>query len=117
MLKERIFSKSITLDNFKIASLKDLGGSKRPKGRPFKKEAELIAQVFYTPRGFSCGVEHFSPIDVWSGEQFCRIEGVNEESPEGDLNEKYFDTKLAAMHFITKRLKRLGWDPMDSWSN
>jgi hypothetical protein len=118
MFKERIFRKTINIDNFRLVPKEALAAAgSSNKGKVLKKDAELIAQVYYTPQGFSCEIEHFNPIDTWSVEQFCRIEGIDEESPEGDLVEKYFDTKLAAMHFITRRLKRLGWDPLDNWHN
>ena len=115
MFKERIFRKSITVENFRLVPKEALTAGSSNKGKALKKDAELIAQVYYTPRGFACEIEHFNPLDTWNVEQFCRIEGINEETPEGDLAEKYFDTKLASMHFITRRLKKLGWDPLDNW--
>lgn len=118
MLKERIFRKTVAIENFRLVKDNEINeAGKTIKGKVFKTDAELVAQVYYTPRGYSCEIEYFSPIDAWNSELFCRIEGINEESPEGDLPEKYFETKLAAMHFITRRLKRLGWDPLDGWHN
>ena len=87
------------------------------KGKIVKKDAGLIVQTFYTPRGFCCEVALLSPVDVWDSEQYCRIEGVGEKTPEGDLLDHTFDTMLAAMHFITRRLKKLGWEPLDAWSD
>jgi len=116
MIKERIFRKKLAIDNFRLITEKEFqAAGKSCKGKQLKQDAELIAQVFYTPRGYCCEIEHFSPLDIWSSEQFCRIEAISDSSPEGDLIENYFDTKLAAMHFITRRLKRLGWEPLDNW--
>jgi hypothetical protein len=117
MFKERIFRKKVTVSNFKIATAAHLEQpNKKIRGKNYKTEAEIVAQVFYTPRGFCCEVELFSPLDTWDTEQYCRIEGINEESPEGDLLDKNFDTILAAQHFVTRRLKRLGWEPLGDWS-
>ena len=118
MFKIRSFRKNIIIQNFKIASAANLDQiEKKIKGKNFKTEAEIVAQVFYTPRGFCCEIEVFSPLDTWDAEQYCRIEGINEDSPEGALLDKNFDTILAAQHFITRRLKRLGWEPEGDWSS
>jgi len=116
MFKERIFRKKITIQNFKLIDTDNMNYvEKTNKGKLFKKDSELVAQVFYTPKGYVCEVEQFTPLDTWDSEQYCKIEGVSDESPEGDLLDKNFDTLLAAMHFITRRLKRLGWEPLDGW--
>jgi hypothetical protein len=117
MIKERIFRKKIIVDNFLLLTKEEIAEDSLDKAKPLKKEAELVAQIHYTPRGYFCEVEQFSPMDVWNEDLFCKIEGINDGSPEGDLSEKFFDTKLASMHFITRRLKRLGWDPLDGWHN
>jgi hypothetical protein len=115
MLKERIFRKDLKVKNVKIVSKEDLQKEDLQSGKTLKQEAELIAQVFYTPRGYSCELIYCSPVDTWDFDLFCRIEGISEEIPEGDLTEKHFDTTMAAMHFITRRLNRLGWDSLGKW--
>ena len=115
MFKERVFQKNITIQNFKLLPPSDLSNAGKKKGVSIYKEAELVVQVFYTPKGFCCEVGHVVPLDVWDSEQYCRIEGVSDKTPEGDLLDHTFDTLLAAMHFITRRLKKLGWQPLDVW--
>lgn len=118
MFKERLFKKDITIQNFRLLDPADFSTTKTTTaGKPLKIESGLIAQVYYTPRGYSCEVDPINPLDVWDAEHYCRVEGINEKSPDGDLQDYYFDTMLAAMHFITRRLKKLGWDPIDSWSD
>jgi hypothetical protein len=117
MFKERIFRKSLTIQNFRILNPSEFDQIQEKKGKCLKQDAELVVQVFYSPRGYCCEIEQLSPIDTWDAEQYCRIEGINEENPEGDLLDHNFDTILAAMHFITRRLKKLGWDPLDAWSD
>ncbi len=49
MFKERIFRKDIPIDNFRTISKEDLlNAGKTAKGKTERKEAELIAQVYYT---------------------------------------------------------------------
>lgn len=117
MFKERVFQKSLTVQNFRLLASSDLEQSGKKKGRALKKDAGLVAQVFYTPRGFCCELEPLSPVDVWDSEHYCRIEGITEKTPDGDLSDHSFDTMLAAMHFITRRLKKLGWEPLDTWTD
>jgi len=116
MFKERVFQKRLTIQNFRSIESSDLSqAGKNKKGKLIKKDAGLLAQVFYSPRGFCCELDQLSPIDVWDSEQYCRIEGISDKTPEGDLLDHTFDTMLAAMHFITRRLKKLGWEPLDTW--
>lgn len=117
MFKERIFKKNLTIQNFKVLNPSNFDQIGEKKGKSLKRDAEIVVQVFYTPRGFCCEVDPLSPIDIWDLEQYCRIEGINEENPGGDLLDYNFDTILAAMHFITRRLKKLGWEPLDAWSD
>lgn len=116
MIKERTFVKKLTIDNFKelkAANLHQAG--KGNAGKTIKETATIVAEAFYTPKGFRCEVLMHSPIYAWDFDHACRIEGIGVATPDGDLVDKNFETILAAMHFITRRLRRLGWEPVNAW--
>lgn len=116
MPKERVFQKSLTISNFK--SLKnDLlpTAGKRGAGKAVKSNAQVIAEVYYTPKGYRSEIHFISPVEVWDEQQASKLLGIDDKFPEGDLFDSNFDTILAAMHFITRRLKRLGWSPVSKW--
>lgn len=114
MTKERTFQKKLSIDNFKETSNLSQAG-KSNCGKSVKELASVITEVFYTPKGFRCDVTMLSPVYAWDFLQACRMFGIAEATPDGDLQDKNFETMLAAMHFITRRLRRLGWDPLDGW--
>jgi len=112
--KERIFQKKVVIDNFRVVrrdqlKLDDLSG------RAVKEIAEIIAEVYYTPKGYRTELHFISPLVIWDFEQMCKLNGVSDKNPDGDLSEKNFSTELSAMHFLTKRLGKLGWKPTDGW--
>jgi hypothetical protein len=116
MCKERLFTKNITISNFRLVDGENLENpNKFEQGKPLTEEALIVAEVFYAPKGFRAEIHAESPLHVWDEEHAKRLFGISEENPNGDLREKNFETALAAMHFLTRRLKRLGWDPLDSW--
>ena len=116
MAKERIFQKKLTLANFKAVKAGALAQAGKPNtGKAVREMAEMIAEVYYTPRGYRIEVHAISPVPLWDDNQMSKIEGYTDELPEGDLLEKNFDSQLAAMHFITRRFKRLGWNPVGKW--
>ena len=117
MCKERTFQKKITVENFKIikaANLKDAG--KPNFGRSFREVAEIIVEIYYTPRGYCVDVCEIAPLHLWDFDQFCKIQGISDEHPEGDLQEMNFNTMKSAMHFITGRFKEMGWTPDGKWT-
>jgi len=116
VIKERTFEKKLMIENFRELKATSLNQAGKPNvGKAVKETATVTTEVFYTPAGFRCEVFMVSPIYAWDFNQACRIEGIGESHPEGDLQDKNFETALAAMHFITRRLRRLGWDPVDNW--
>src|SRR5271157_217710 len=116
MTKERTFQKKLTVENFKEVKASNLNQAGRANvGKQIKETATITAEVFYTPKGFRCEVLMLSPVFAWDFNQACRIEGICDTTPDGDLQDKNFETMLAAMHFVTRRLRRLGWDPLDNW--
>lgn len=118
MPKERIFQKKLTISNFKALKTASLPQAGKPNiGKRVREMAEMIAEVLYTPRGYRVEVHAISPVDLWDEQQMSKIEGQSEEQPEGDIMEKNFDSQLAAMHFITRRFKRLGWEPVGKWQD
>ena len=117
MCKERTFQKKITVENFKIIKAANLGDAGKPNfGRSFRELAEVIVEIYYTPRGYCADLCEISPLHLWDFDQFCKIQGISEEYPEGDLQEMNFDTMRSAMHFITGRFKELGWSPDGKWT-
>jgi len=116
MAKERIFQKKLTIANFKTVKASALAQAGRTNvGKTVREVAEMIAEVYYTPRGYRIEVHAISPVPLWDESQMVRLEGCSDECPEGDLVEKNFESQLAAMHFITRRFKKLGWDPVGKW--
>ncbi len=116
MCKERPFQKKISINNFKLINEDNLRNAEQEKGKSLTEEAMLVAEVFYTPKGYRGEIHEGNPIRVWDSEQADRIFGISKDRPDGDLCEKNFATELAAMHFLTRRLKKLGWEPLsDSW--
>ncbi|RJR08376.1 hypothetical protein C4588_05595, partial [Candidatus Parcubacteria bacterium] len=67
--------------------------------------------------GHGLSVQFISPLMVWDFEQACKINGISETNPEGDLTDKNFPTELSAMHFITRRLSKLNWEPVGVWND
>lgn len=117
MSKKRTFEKKISVQNFKTIRTDLLLKSDNLTGKPIKEIAELAVEVFFTPKGYRVDVQLMSPIIVWDFEQTCKIKGITESNPEGDLTDKNFPTELSAMHFITRRLSKLGWEPTDVWED
>jgi len=116
MCKERLFSKNLTINNFRLVDEKVLKDpSILNEGKPLVEEALIVAEVFYAPKGFRAEIHVESPLHVWDEENSRRLFGMSNDNPNGDLREKNFETSLAAMHFLTRRLKRLGWSPIDNW--
>lgn len=116
MAKERIFQKKLTIANFKALKTAALAQAGKPNiGKRVREMAEMITEVFYTPKGYRIEVHAISPVPLWDENQMIKIEGQSEAQPEGDICEKNFDSQLAAMHFITRRFKRLGWEPVGKW--
>lgn len=115
MIKERTFHKKVTIDNFKELKVSSLHlAEKGNSGKAVRETATVTAEVFYTPKGFRCEAE-LPDLFTWDFSQACRIIGISEALPDGDLLDKNFETMLAAMHFITRRLRKLGWEPQDNW--
>lgn len=118
MCKERLFQKQVTINNFKLVNLADLDkAGKSVEGELLTEEALILAEVFYTPKGYRGEIHAENPIRTWDLDHAKRLLGISNEFPEGDLKEKNFETALAAMQFLTKRLKRLGWEPLTNWQN
>ena len=116
MGKERVFQKKLAISNFKALRGSALSEAGKPNiGKIVRELAEMIAEVYYTPKGYRVEMHAISPVPLWDEAQMNKIEGITAELPEGDLMEKNFDSMLAAMHFITRRLKKLGWDPLGKW--
>jgi len=115
--KERTFQKKITVDNFKLvneAQFKDIGKAKA--GRTLKEIVEVIVEIYYTPLGYCIDLCEIAPLHLWDFDQFCRLQGISDDFPEGDLSEMNFETMKGAMHFITRRFKDLGWEPDGKWT-
>lgn len=111
-----MFQKSLNIDNFKSLKTDQLvNAGKRGFGKVVKSNAQVIAEVFYTPKGYRAEIHFISPIDLWDAQQALKLQGIADNTPEGDLFDTNFETVLAAMHFITRRLKRLGWSPITKW--
>jgi hypothetical protein len=116
MCKERTFHREIQINNFKLVTEKDLSeAGKTEFGEPLVEEALLTAEVFYTPKGYRGEIHEESPVQVWDNEHYRRIKAISEDKPNGALAEKNFETPLAVMHYLTRHLKKLGWEPLDAW--
>jgi hypothetical protein len=117
MSKKRTFEKKVTVQNFKSIRTDLLLKSDNLSGKGIKELAELVVEVFFTPKGYRAEAHLISPIIVWDFEQTCKIKGITESNPEGDLTDKNFPSELSAMHFITRRLSKLNWEPTGVWED
>ena len=116
MCKERIFHREVKVNNFKLIPADMMADAGKTEfGDSLVEEAVVIAEVFYTPKGYRGEIHEDSPIRVWDEGLSKRLHGVSKDRPDGDLAEKNFDTALAAMHFLTRRLRKLGWEPLEAW--
>jgi hypothetical protein len=115
MSKKRTFEKKITVQNFKAVKTDTLLKSDYLTGKGIKELAKIVVEIFFTPRGYLVDVELVSPVIVWDFEQACKIKGITESNPDGELADQSFASELAAMHFITRRLSKLGWEPNGVW--
>lgn len=112
--KIRIFNKKFVLKDFQPADISDL------HNLVIKKElhteiGEIVCEVFYTPRGWRGDIHLMSPIDIWDPGHVQQLYGVKADRLRGDLYEKSFESAVPAMQYMTKRLKTLGWEPIDTW--
>lgn len=116
MAKERVFTRQTTVKNFRQIKpeLLPLAGRSR-KGRQYSELAELIAEVYFTPMGYRAEIHFITSMEVWDKEHADKVMGICQETPFGDLDRKNFETPTAAMQFVTRRLKKLGWDPVGRW--
>jgi len=117
MSKKRTFEKKIIIQNFKAIRTDLLLKTDNLSGKNVKELASIIVEIFFTPRGYRADIQLVSPIIVWDFEQTCEIKGISESNPEGDLTDKNFASELAAMHFVTRRLSKLGWQPSGVWED
>lgn len=117
MSKRRTFEKKITIQNLKLIKEDQLLKSDSLTGKAVRETAEIEVEIFFTPRGFRIEIHLNSPMLVWDFEQTCKIKGITESNPEGDLTDKNFATELSAMHFITRRLSKLGWEAIGVWED
>ena len=117
MSKKRIFKKKITIQNFKTVKTDVLLKTDNFTGKSVKELTEIAVEIFFTPRGYRVDIHLLSPIIVWDFGQMCDIKGITENNPEGDLTDKNFNSELAAMHFATRRLAKLGWEPNEAWED
>lgn len=117
MSKKRCFKKRIIIQNFKVIKTEQLLRSDNLTGKSLKEVATVEVEIFFTPKGFRIEIHLISPMLVWDFEQTCKIKGITESNPEGDLTDENFDTELSAMHFITRRLSKLGWEAEGVWTD
>ena len=97
--------------------MKELERPGKPrKGKPARELAELITEVYYSPKGYAVMIHPMVPIHIWDEEEHRAITGVSHASPDGDVSEKVFRAEVSAMRFISGRLKRLGWDSVGRWT-
>lgn len=118
MSKVRIFTKDIEIKNIKLVSEKDLNDLTEESvnvGTPLEVNAGILAEVFYTPKGWRSEVHMLTPLFAWDFEEMCVLYGFSNDFPEGDLQDKNFDTMKASMQFLTRRLRKLGWEPDEEW--
>lgn len=98
-VRSRIFQRSFFLKELKTSVI-----------------VEALAQISYSPRGWSASVVFAEPIEIWDPDYYAKLMGVDKETaPFGILREKSFKTELQAMRFITQRLAEHGWDPTENW--
>ena len=117
MNRERLYQKILVIDNFKSVSLKELRRPGKPrKGKPTREFAELITEVYYSPKGYAIMVHPLVPLRTWDEEEYKAINGITQASPGGDVTEKIFSGEVSAMRYISGRLKRLGWEPAGRWT-
>jgi len=109
-----MFTKKFKLKNFQPAEIFETGQFK-PKNEAQEIDGELMCEIFYTPIGWRVDVHLLSPLDIWDIEHVQKLFGIKANNLHDDLFEKTFDTASPAMQFITKRLKGLGWEPVDTW--
>lgn len=115
MSKSRTFEKLLTIENFRLAKKEVLARNAKLTGKSVRETVTIIVEVIFTPRGYRVEIQLDSPLIVWDFEQACKLKGITETNPEGDLIDKNFPTELSAMHFITRRLSKLGWAAVNSW--
>jgi len=115
MPKRRTFEKKLAIQNFKSVKTEQLLKSDTLSGKAIKELVEIVVEVLFTPRGYRVDTQLLSPMIVWDFEHTCKLKGITETNPEGDLTDKNFPTELAAMHFVTRRLSTLGWKPINVW--
>jgi len=117
MCKERTFQKKITVQNFQILKKTNLKDAGKPNfGRKLREIAEVIVEIYYNPKGYCIDVCEIAPLHLWDFDQYCKLQGISDEFPEGDLPELNFNTMKSAMHFVTKRFKEFGWSPEGNWT-
>ena len=117
MNRERLYQKILAIDNYKSVSTKELRRPGRPrKGKSTRELAELIIEVYYSPKGYAIMIHPLVPIQIWDKDEYKAIYGVTYVSPKGDIAEKIFSGELSAMRYISARLKRLGWTPIGRWT-
>jgi len=114
-MRIRLFYKEFQVNNFVACVFKDERVSLKKKTP--RQLAQIIAEVYFTPRGWRVEVHQLTehPIHTWDEKHACKLYGMTDELPEGDLREMNFKTLRGGMQFITKRLKSLGWEPEDDW--
>jgi len=116
-MRIRLFYKEFQISNFVAADFKN--GRATPKKKTPRQLAQIIAEVYYTPRGWRVEAHQLNehPIYVWDETHSKKLYGITDALPDGDLREMNFKTLRGGMQFITKRLKGLGWKPEDDWHN
>lgn len=114
-MRIRLFYKELQVNNFAAAEFK--GDRVLPKKRTPRQLAQIIAEVYFTPRGWRVEAHQLTehPIHTWDEKHTRKLYGVSDELPDGDMREMNFKTLRGGMQFITKRLKGLGWKPEDDW--
>jgi len=112
--KIRIFNKKFILKDFQPADISDPTDIKIKKGN-HTEIGEIVCEVYYTPRGWRGDIHLMSPIDIWDADHVQKLYGVRPNELRGDLYEKIFESTVPAMQYMTKRLKTLGWEPIDTW--
>ena len=85
-------------------------------GKPARELAELITEVYYSPKGYAIMIHPMVPIHIWDEDEHKAITGITQASPGGDVTERIFSGEISAMRFISGRLKRLGWEAVGRWT-
>lgn len=117
MAKKRTFLKKVVIKNFKLVANDSILRSDKLTGKILKEEVELLVRIHFTPKGYCLDLQFDPSLIVWDFDHLCKIKGVSEINPEGDLTDKNFTTELSAMHFISRRLSKFGWKPLEPWES